>query len=131
MFPGYALVAQKSGLKVHAVEPGKPSLSTHNGHMTAEKASMANLAANLSRRLAAPVDDATGLTSVFDFELDLPERSRAALSGDAGATDAPDPGSYEAALAHVLEDRLGLKLEARKVPVEVLVIDRAEKPAEN
>jgi uncharacterized protein (TIGR03435 family) len=131
--PGYALVVVKAGLKMPAVEPGKANLSTHNGSMTAEKASIANLARDLSRRLGAPVDDATGVTSVFDFKLELPpQENRAATgSGDAPGADASDPASGPAALSHALEDQLGLKLEARKIQQEVLVIDRAEKPAEN
>jgi uncharacterized protein (TIGR03435 family) len=132
-FPGYALVVVRAGLKIPAVEPGQSKLSTHNGSMTAEKTSMANLARDLSRRLGAPVDDATGVTSVFDFKLELPpqENRTAPGSGDTPGADASDPASFEAALSHALDDRLGLKLEARKVPQEVLVIDRAEKPAEN
>jgi uncharacterized protein (TIGR03435 family) len=131
--PGFALVVVKAGLKIHAVEPGQSNLSTHNGSMTAEKASMANLAESLSRRLGAPVDDATGVASVFDFKLELPPQENRAPppSADTPGAEASEPGSFGAALSHVLEDQLGLKLEARKVPQEVLMIDRAEKPPEN
>lgn len=126
MFQGYALQVSKGGLKMSAADPGKPSVSTHNGSMTAEKASMAILAENLSRRLKAQVDDATGTTSVFDFKFEFPphDNRETPASGD-------DPGSYAAALSAALQDQLGLKLEGRKIPLEVLVIDRAEKPAEN
>jgi uncharacterized protein (TIGR03435 family) len=126
ILPGYALLVTKGGLKMPAVEPGKPNLSTHNSSMTAEKASMADLARNLSRRLKAEVDDASGVTSVFDFKFELPpqEGRTAPVVGD-------DPGSFAAALSAALQDQLGLKLEGRKIPVEVLLVDRAEKPAEN
>jgi uncharacterized protein (TIGR03435 family) len=131
--PGYALVVLKSGLKMQAVEPGQSDLSTLNGSMTAQKTSLADLAKNLSRRLGAPIDDGTGVTSVFDFKFEIPPRdSRTApASGDTPGGEASDPSSYDAALSHALEDQLGLKLEARKVSQEVLVIDRAEKPVEN
>jgi uncharacterized protein (TIGR03435 family) len=101
--------------------------------MTAEKAPMTYLARSLSNRLSAPVVDETGLTAVFDFKAVLPPRADrvAPGNGDGLGTDAADPASSAAALSHALEDQLGLKLEARKVPQEVLVIDRAEKPVEN
>jgi uncharacterized protein (TIGR03435 family) len=125
-FSGYALVVAKGGLKIPAVEPGKPSVSTHNSSMTAEKASMADLARNLSRRLKAPTDDATGLTSAFDFKFEMPPQD-----GRIATVDGDAPGSFAAALSAALQDQLGLKLEGRKIPTEVLVVDRAEKPAEN
>jgi uncharacterized protein (TIGR03435 family) len=132
-YPGYALVVSKAGLKMHAVEPGQSNLSTHNSSMTAEKASMASLAGNLSRRSGFPVDDATGVKGVFDFKLELPPRDNRPepAGGDTPGADASDPASFAVALSHALEDQLGLKLEARKIPLEVLVIDRAEKPPEN
>lgn len=132
-YPGYALVVGKAGLKMHAVEPGKTNLSTHNGSMTAEKASLADLAGNLSRRSGILVEDVTGVTSVFDFKLELPpqENRMAPTSGDAPGDAASDPASFAAALSNALQDQLGLKLEARKIQQEVLVIDRAEKPPEN
>lgn len=132
-FPGYALVVVKTGLKMHAVEPGESDLSTRNGSMTAEKASMADLAEDLSMRLRVPVNDATGVTGAFDFKFQFPPRDNRAAptGGDTPGSAASDPASYEAALSNVLQDQLGLKLEARKIPLEVLVIDHAEKPPEN
>ncbi len=134
-YPGYALVVSKAGLKMHAVEPGESDLSTHNGSMTAEKASMANLAEDLSRRLRVPVVDASRVTAVFVFKFEFPPRDNSTAPRHwrypMGMRMASDPASYEAALSHALEDQLGLKLEARKIQQEVLVIDRAEKPAEN
>jgi len=50
--------------------------------------------------------------------------------GDKPATAAPDPASGPSIIA-ALQEQLGLKLESRKVPAEVLVIDHAEKPSEN
>jgi len=94
---------------------------------------MASLAGNLSRRSGFPVDDATGVKGVFDFKLELPPRDNRPepAGGDTPGADASDPASFAVALSHALEDQLGLKLEARKIPLEVLVIDRAEKPPEN
>jgi uncharacterized protein (TIGR03435 family) len=34
-------------------------------------------------------------------------------------------------LFEAVQQQLGLRLESRKIPIEILVIDRAEKPAEN
>jgi uncharacterized protein (TIGR03435 family) len=47
--------------------------------------------------------------------------------GDAGsdAADAPPP------LFTAIQEQIGLKLDAGKAPVKVLVLDRIEKPSEN
>jgi uncharacterized protein (TIGR03435 family) len=79
------------------------------------------------------VDDASGIAGVFDFKLEwTPDDNRAALaSGGAPGAEASDPASFAASLSNALEDQLGLKLEARKIPLEVLVVDHAKKPMEN
>ena len=43
----------------------------------------------------------------------------------------PPDGETYADLAAAIQQQLGLRLEARKGPVDILVIDHAEKPSEN
>ena len=63
-----------------------------------------------------PVVDKTGVTGRYDFKLkwtvDQP---------DAGEPDAP-PGLFTA-----IQEQLGLKLESTHAPVELLVVDSAER----
>jgi len=78
----------------------------------------------LSRELDHIVIDKTGLTGLFDFYL---EWNRAATLDKAATSADPDnPPLFTA-----LQDQLGLKLTQEKGPVEILVIDHAEKPTEN
>jgi uncharacterized protein (TIGR03435 family) len=46
-------------------------------------------------------------------------------------TAIPDPGSTGASIFTAVEEKWGLKLEPQKAPVDVLVIDRVERPSEN
>jgi uncharacterized protein (TIGR03435 family) len=78
----------------------------------------------LSRELDRIVIDKTGLTGLFDFYL---EWNRAATLNKAATSADPDNPS----LFTALPDQLGLKLTPEKGPVEILVIDHAEKPSEN
>jgi uncharacterized protein (TIGR03435 family) len=75
----------------------------------------------LANQLRSPVYDATGLTAKYDFVL--------SWSWDEG------PGAQAAAAADLVNQlpaQLGLKLERKKGPVEVLVLDHIEKvPTEN
>lgn len=74
-----------------------------------------------------PLLDQTGLTGTFDFVLEwMPDPQGAQPGTDA----APDP-STALSFEQALRDQLGLKLEARKGPVEMLVVDRIEHPSEN
>jgi uncharacterized protein (TIGR03435 family) len=91
--------------------------------------SMAHFAERLSRVADRPVVDATGVAGAFDFELKwTPDSSRAKPAENSGAQLADLPPS----LFTAIEEQLGLKLEPRKAPVEILIVDHAEKvPTEN
>jgi uncharacterized protein (TIGR03435 family) len=88
------------------------------------------LATTLSRLLRTKVIDKTGLTGKYDITLDWTPDERIAfgLPPDA-AKAAAESGLPD--LFGALQQQLGLKLEAQKGSVEVLVIDHAEKPSEN
>ena len=87
------------------------------GRVAAINCPMDRFAELLAKAAGAPVVDQTGIAGNFDFDL----RFRPEL-----ATDDERP-SLEQALAQI-----GLKMEKRKMPIEVLVVDSADKaPTEN
>lgn len=132
MVPGYALALAKGGLKIKEVEPGPGHINTRRGNITGERVSMANLTTALSELLSVPVLDETGVFGVFTFGLDwTPDlsRPRPGLSEEDPAPSALPESPEGPSLFAALQERLGLKLEGRKAPLEVLVIERAQKPA--
>jgi uncharacterized protein (TIGR03435 family) len=75
-----------------------------------------------------PVLNHTGLTGFWDFALEFVPDGMGARSGPNGE---PLPGSDGLNIYTALREQLGLKLEAEKSPVEVYVIDHAEKATAN
>lgn len=92
------------------------------GYWSLREETMARFVDQLNSELERPVVDRTGLTGAFD--IDLTFASDAAVAAVAGPTDTP-------ALMTAIRDQLGLRLEATRAPVDVLVIDRVEPPTEN
>jgi uncharacterized protein (TIGR03435 family) len=87
------------------------------------------LGSHLNQFLDRPVVDLTRLSGIFDFTLEFaPIAGPGSEPGTTGsASDQPAlPSMFTA-----LEEQLGLKLESRKGPVDVIVIDHVEKPSEN
>src|SRR5262249_5825890 len=85
----------------------------------------------LAERLQRMVVDRTNLAGPWDLTLTYtPEPSQLAPgafnAGDQPAFDPNGPSIFTA-----IQEQLGLKLEAARAPVEVLVIDRAEFANEN
>ncbi|HEY1758742.1 MAG TPA: TIGR03435 family protein [Bryobacteraceae bacterium] len=122
--PMYALVVAKGGPKFKSseTETGVSSNSSRtHWHVTA-KANMRVFAEFLSDEAGRPVVDQTGLTGSYELTLDwAPDDAPVANDGAAG------PSIFTA-----LQEQLGLKLDPAKGPVEILVIDRAERtPGEN
>ena len=117
----YELVVAKNGPKQlqPSAEGGKTSTWSRGGDVTATHVSMAEWAYQLARYTNQAVFDKTGITGYFDFKLNYSPR--------AGEESDTRPTLFAA-----LQEQLGLKLEPAKVPVEVVVVDHAERiPTEN
>ena len=107
---------------------------TFRGRMTMEQ-----LASYLTNNLSRPVFDQTGLKGTYDIELTyladdsdpLSSQMRAALGPDAHS-DKQDANTPIATLMQAVQQTLGLKLDAKKAPVDVYIVDSANKvPTEN
>jgi uncharacterized protein (TIGR03435 family) len=93
--------------------------------------SMEALAGTLSFQVARSVMDRTGLTGSYDVRLEWAEDPLAAgAPGNPGAPPVSDDLAGPS-LFTSLREQLGLRMDAAKGPVEVLVIDHAERPSEN
>jgi uncharacterized protein (TIGR03435 family) len=112
-------------------QPGRPPVCgsgrTVPGKIAAVGWPMEQLVSALTPFAGRVVLERTGLSGLFDFDLDwtpdqLPRQP----------PDDPEPLRIDPngpTLFTALQEQLGLKLESGKGPVEVLVIDRAEKPS--
>jgi len=120
--PVYALAIGKGGSRLKRNTSGqRPSMNTSRltdrARMIGTGVPMAELASNLGNQLGRIVVDDTGLDGFFDFTMEwVPD----------GQPDSLYPSIFTA-----VQEQLGLKLEARKGPVEVIVIDSAEKASAN
>jgi uncharacterized protein (TIGR03435 family) len=136
VLPVYALVVGETGPKLTKNDSspnGLPSLFFKGlGVLPALNASMSDLARVMQNVvLDRPVVDRTGLSGRFDFTLTwTPDDSQFAGLGVRVPPPSTDvnapPGLFTA-----IQEQLGLKLDNTKAPVEVLVVDRVEKPSEN
>jgi uncharacterized protein (TIGR03435 family) len=127
----YALVPSKKGPKIELAKtdgPG-PDESNGGGRIVRRQLSMLMLATLLARfeLRGATVLDQTGLKGLYGVNLEWTPGTNVNADSNANADGAAGPSIFTA-----LQEQLGLKLEAKKGPVEVMVIDRAEKnPVEN
>jgi uncharacterized protein (TIGR03435 family) len=76
-----------------------------------------------------PVRNQTALAGQYDFRLSWTPDD--ATPGAAGPRGSPAPDPTLASVFTALTEQLGLKLQSDKGPVDVYVIDHAEKPSEN
>jgi uncharacterized protein (TIGR03435 family) len=126
----YELVAAKGGPKIRPVkEPEPPGAANQSAGLRAFRGDLQQFANLLALQLTiptiedptrpsiasgapTPVIDKTGLPGIYEIALDV----------------RPDPtGDMLTMLQRVLPEQLGLRLESRKAPVEILIVDRAEK----
>jgi len=140
--PIYDLVAAKRGIKIATLKKGscivadpqkpptvrpgdRPPRLCNNLHFTrggieAVGVNMTRLATTLAAILNRTVVNRTGFTGIFDLHLDY-----APVDIAGSSADSPAPSIFTAM------EKLGLRLESSKGPVEVLVIDHVERPSAN
>ncbi len=113
-------------------------------HMTARAQPLSRVVDTLSNELKRPVVDKTGLTGKYDFTLGYaPENMPGIMKAggppppppsgpDAAPGAAPSPDDLEPTLTTAVQQQLGLRLDAKKIQLDTLVIDKADKtPTEN
>lgn len=148
----YALTVGKGGPKLKASEvnttnglptavgpDGKPRQPLMFGFtpsgvvLKAHSASLASFVELMSRFTERPVVDMTGLEGQYDFDLTFaPETTRGLPTGGLVGTDGTPTSSEPEASMFDAVQQYGLKLEARKAPIEMLTVTHAEKtPTEN
>ena len=127
--PLYVLTQAKGGSKLHAVAGDKPATlrGSGKGGIKASHAPLKFLTDRLSRELERPVNDETGLGGLYDFELNWHHEVRHGFGAPDGQSNPTDGESIFTALP----EQLGLRLESRKGPVQVYVIERIERPSDN
>lgn len=152
--PAYALVVGKGGLKIKELPPdpdadmskvdvnvdggGRGGTVVNLGHgstisyslnkLEAKRVDFPSIIDSLSKFLDRPVVDNTGLKGRYDFTLEysVEELRNLVRASGADANRIPDFGGEQPSIFTSVES-LGLKLEARKAPVPVIVIDSVQK----
>lgn len=116
--PMYSLVVGKNGPKLTKnIDAPGPEATMGSGQLKGSKISMSILADLLAQLLDRTVRDDTGISGDFDVKLNWGPGKTAEIDG---------PSIFTA-----IQEQLGLKLSAQKGPVEILIIDSAERPSGN
>jgi uncharacterized protein (TIGR03435 family) len=137
--PAWVLTVGKAGPKLQqsdAAKPGDQRCAPGQGtpgdqHIVCQHMTMGDLVDNLPAIAPGyvrdtPVVDQTGLKGSYEFKLDWTPAGR--LNAAAGSPD----GTAAISLFDALEAQLGLKLENRKIPLPIVVIDHIDRvPSEN
>jgi uncharacterized protein (TIGR03435 family) len=126
VLPIYALVVAKGGPKLKPGDDGEQSVSPDpGGGLRFHNYPIGGLAAMLMamRSTGRPVIDRTGLTGRYTFTANLQDLPAGGSTGDLKhAVVESDTPPFTA-----LEEQLGLKLNAERAPVDMLIVDRADK----
>ncbi len=106
------------------------SLVSSGVQLKGGKIAMPELVRALSRILGRSVIDQTGFKGLFDLQVDfVPDDTTPSMPPPPPGSDISDITG--ASLAQALQQQLGLRLQASKGPVPVMVVDRAEPPFGN
>jgi uncharacterized protein (TIGR03435 family) len=128
--PVYILVVGKrrSMLQPSHVSIEQRELRSRRGVVSAQGVPLEMLTKLLSKELGRSVIDETGLGGLFDFKLEwTPDVTGSTVKEDGLPPAVPEGPS----LFTAIQEQLGLQLRSRRSPIEVLVVDRLERPSPN
>jgi uncharacterized protein (TIGR03435 family) len=146
VMPVYAMLVGKGGFKLKPLEgepDGRMRMSmSPRGRTMSGPTTLSALAGGLASMLDRPVVDLTEIKGTYNVDLEwVPDEreggglmAKMKAMAEAASTDPHgDPlGPNGLTLFGALQEKLGLKMEARKSPVDILVVDSGEKvPTEN
>jgi len=152
----YALVVGKNGPKLKAAEaqtsdysdgphrPGAPVrgylqflMGPSGVHVMGPAVTLSTLSETLSHFVDKPIVDQTGIQGQYDIDLTfVPENMLRMARGPGGRTQGPDGGAdtHSEPRTTIFDavQQYGLRLESRKAPLMLLIVDHIEKkPTEN
>lgn len=126
----YHLKPAKNGPKLTDARDAGPNggIRGRCGQLTGTNAGMGSLVYQLARDLGTTVDDQTGLSGRYDFQVNYaPE-----ISCQPGSAVSEKSGDgARASVFAALQEQIGLMLEPATAAVEFIVVERIERPAEN
>jgi uncharacterized protein (TIGR03435 family) len=128
--PAYVLMVGKNRPKFEGADadaaalPFKKANKSGGTRIHSEHLTMPQLAEILSRRLDYPVLDMTGLAGAYRVTLEWAAENEVTKPGKPAK---PKPDTDRPSISTALHDQMGLRLQARKAPVEIFVIDHIEK----
>jgi uncharacterized protein (TIGR03435 family) len=129
--PALVMTVGKNGHKLTPTEvEGTPTFKTGKMNLTGQGATLSQMVDFLTGEIHQPLIDQTGLTGKFNYFLDI----NAYVNEEMLKAAAPNGPPHEAAsiIAQAMQSQLGLKVESKKMPIEMFVIDAMEKaPTEN
>lgn len=122
----YTLVVGKNGSKMQEAKEGRRDHIdfTGPGQIVCTECELVGLTSVLSNILESPVLNNTGLKGFYNFSLEYADPRWTSKNLPSELASRPD-------IFSAVQEQLGLKLEAKKGPVEILVVDHIERPSEN
>lgn len=131
--PIYSMTIAKGGHKLKPPEGQGPGNLVKGEKLArrGQRVSMAELAGELSQPLRRPVIDRTGLAGTFNFTIDLTGYVPLDANGKPSPESIPEM-DRDGIIIMAVQQQLGLKLEPGKSPVEMILIEKADKiPTDN
>jgi uncharacterized protein (TIGR03435 family) len=122
----YALVTGKNPPKLQEAKEAEATdlVPGPRGQMNFQRMPIVGLVNTMSNILQIPVVDATGIKGFYDFTLNP------AQFAVTGTVNSPlPPIGYGDLVVTAVQEELGFKLEKRKMPLEITIIDHAERPS--